>query len=112
METLRECRQGVRGCSEVERGTGHGVLRRTGFALIWRESAGGGAPLVRMYRGSIYYGRRGVAIQAISAIDIALWDICGKAYRQPIHMSARRQVARHGARLREHAVPSDARSDA
>jgi L-rhamnonate dehydratase len=25
----------------------------------------------RMYRGSIYYGRRGVAIQAISAIDIA-----------------------------------------
>ncbi len=40
----------------------------------------------RMYRGSIYYGRRGVAIQAISAIDIALWDICGKFYNQPIHM--------------------------
>lgn len=40
----------------------------------------------RMYRGSIYYGRRGVAIQAISAIDVALWDICGKAYRQPIHI--------------------------
>jgi L-rhamnonate dehydratase len=40
----------------------------------------------RMYRGSIYYGRRGVAIQAISAIDIALWDICGKAYKQPIHV--------------------------
>jgi L-alanine-DL-glutamate epimerase-like enolase superfamily enzyme len=40
----------------------------------------------RMYRGSIYYGRRGVAIQAISAIDIALWDICGKCYAQPIHV--------------------------
>ena len=40
----------------------------------------------RMYRGSIYYGRRGVAVQAISAIDIALWDICGKVYRQPIHV--------------------------
>jgi L-alanine-DL-glutamate epimerase-like enolase superfamily enzyme len=38
----------------------------------------------RMYRGSIYYGRRGVAIQAISAIDIALWDICGKVYGQPL----------------------------
>ncbi|MCC6262157.1 MAG: mandelate racemase/muconate lactonizing enzyme family protein [Bryobacterales bacterium] len=37
-----------------------------------------------MYRGSIYYGRRGVAIQAISAIDIALWDICGKFYHQPV----------------------------
>lgn len=40
----------------------------------------------KMYRGSIYYGRRGVAIQAISAIDIALWDICGKFYQQPIHI--------------------------
>src|SRR5258708_13966948 len=40
----------------------------------------------RMYRGSIYYGRRGVAIQAISAIDIALWDIMGKFYNQPIHI--------------------------
>jgi L-rhamnonate dehydratase len=40
----------------------------------------------KMYRGSIYYGRRGVAIQAISAIDIALWDIMGKAYGQPIHV--------------------------
>lgn len=40
----------------------------------------------RMYRGSIYYGRRGVAIQAISAIDIALWDICGKFYGQPVHI--------------------------
>ena len=38
----------------------------------------------RMWRGSIYYGRRGVAIQAISAIDIALWDIMGKAFQQPV----------------------------
>lgn len=40
----------------------------------------------RMYRGTIYFGRRGAALQAISAIDIALWDICGKAYGQPIHI--------------------------
>lgn len=40
----------------------------------------------KMYRGSIYYGRRGVALQAISAIDIALWDIVGKFYRQPVHI--------------------------
>ena len=38
----------------------------------------------KMYRGSIYYGRRGVAIQAISAIDIAIWDIMGKFYQQPV----------------------------
>jgi L-alanine-DL-glutamate epimerase-like enolase superfamily enzyme len=40
----------------------------------------------KMYRGSIYYGRRGVAIQAISALDIALWDIVGKFYGQPVHI--------------------------
>jgi len=40
----------------------------------------------KMYRGSIYYGRRGAAMQAISAIDIALWDIAGKFYRQPVHI--------------------------
>jgi L-alanine-DL-glutamate epimerase-like enolase superfamily enzyme len=40
----------------------------------------------KMYRGSIYYGRRGAAIQALSAIDIALWDIMGKFYGQPIHV--------------------------
>ncbi|MFN7993460.1 MAG: mandelate racemase/muconate lactonizing enzyme family protein [Bryobacteraceae bacterium] len=40
----------------------------------------------KMYRGSIYYGRRGAAMQAISAIDIALWDIMGKFYGQPVHV--------------------------
>lgn len=40
----------------------------------------------RMYRGTIYFGRRGAAMQAISAIDIALWDICGKVYQQPVHI--------------------------
>jgi L-rhamnonate dehydratase len=32
----------------------------------------------RMYDATSYYGRRGVVIHAISAVDIALWDICGK----------------------------------
>jgi L-alanine-DL-glutamate epimerase-like enolase superfamily enzyme len=48
----------------------------------------------KMYRGSIYYGRRGAAIQAISAIDIALWDIMGKFYQQPVSVLL-------GARWRE-----------
>jgi L-alanine-DL-glutamate epimerase-like enolase superfamily enzyme len=39
----------------------------------------------RMYRGSLYYGRRGAAIHAISGIDIALWDIAGQAAGKPIH---------------------------
>jgi len=39
----------------------------------------------RMYRHSLFYGRRGAAIHAISGIDTALWDIAGKAAGQPIY---------------------------
>ena len=39
----------------------------------------------RMFRESINYGRKGMAIEAISAIDIALWDIMGKAVGQPVY---------------------------
>ncbi|HZG25778.1 MAG TPA: enolase C-terminal domain-like protein [Chitinophagaceae bacterium] len=33
----------------------------------------------RMYRSSIPYGRKGAALEAIAAIDIAIWDVMGKA---------------------------------
>jgi L-alanine-DL-glutamate epimerase-like enolase superfamily enzyme len=38
----------------------------------------------KLYQGTIYFGRQGPAIHAISGIDIALWDIKGKALGQPI----------------------------
>ena len=38
----------------------------------------------KMYRGMNYIGRRGIALHALSGIDIALWDIKGKAAGKPI----------------------------
>ena len=39
----------------------------------------------KMYQFSFYYGRRAVVVHAIGGIDIALWDIAGKYYHQPIY---------------------------
>lgn len=38
----------------------------------------------KMYRANIYSGRRGIAIHAMSGIDLALWDIKGKALGMPV----------------------------
>lgn len=38
----------------------------------------------QMYRRTLAFGRKGVALTAISAVDIALWDLLGKDARQPV----------------------------
>ena len=38
----------------------------------------------RMYEGTIAQGRRGIGVMALGAIDIALWDIAGKYYGEPV----------------------------
>ena len=42
--------------------------------LLWQQ----------MYRRTMAFGRKGVAMTAISAIDIALWDLLGKDAKQPV----------------------------
>jgi L-rhamnonate dehydratase len=39
----------------------------------------------RMFRSTINIGRKGLVLEAISGIDIALWDIVGKATGQPVY---------------------------
>jgi len=39
----------------------------------------------KMYDGTVYFGRTSVTISAMAAIDMALWDLKGKHFGEPIH---------------------------
>ena len=39
----------------------------------------------QMYRQTMAFGRKGVGMVAISAVDIAIWDLLGKATGQPVY---------------------------
>ena len=43
--------------------------------LIWDQ----------LYRSSLPYGRKGLTIMAISAVDLALWDLVGKVRQEPVY---------------------------
>ncbi|ESO83459.1 hypothetical protein LOTGIDRAFT_133359 [Lottia gigantea] len=43
--------------------------------LIWEQ----------MFRGTVNYGRKGLPIQTISAIDLAIWDLLGKLRGEPVY---------------------------
>ncbi|MCP4384764.1 MAG: L-rhamnonate dehydratase [Hyphomicrobiales bacterium] len=39
----------------------------------------------QMYRASLPYGRKGLPMMAISAVDLALWDLIGKVREEPVY---------------------------
>src|SRR5690606_27034462 len=61
--------------------TVNGVLAR---AVTGADSCRVGEAWERMFRGSIAAGRVGIAMRALSLVDIALWDILGKRAGLPV----------------------------
>ncbi|MBG9813726.1 L-rhamnonate dehydratase [Priestia endophytica] len=51
----------------------------------------------QMYRASMYYGRKGIVMNAISAVDLALWDLLGRLRQEPVY-------AMIGGKVREELV--------
>lgn len=39
----------------------------------------------QMWRATLPYGRKGLAIQSITAVDLAIWDCLGKFRKEPIY---------------------------
>jgi L-rhamnonate dehydratase len=71
----------------LSRGLGNIVLGRDPFEL--------GALHDELYARTIYHGRRGLGIHAISALDIALHDLVGKQLGRPVYQllgGARRSI--------------------
>ena len=68
----------------VETPSSHIHARGLKEVLVGRDPTDVEALWEIMYNATSYYGRRGVVIHAISAIDIALWDIRGKAAGRPV----------------------------
>ncbi len=47
----------------------------TDYERIWDQ----------MYFGTIFYGRKGLVVNAISGVDLALWDLLGKLRQEPVY---------------------------
>ncbi|CAO3434603.1 Mandelate racemase /muconate lactonizing enzyme related protein (MR/MLE) [Azospirillum endophyticum] len=49
--------------------------RATDIEKIWDQ----------MFNGTLFYGRKGIVLNAISGVDLALWDLLGKLRGEPVH---------------------------
>jgi len=69
----------------VEQETIHFWSQGIGDLLVGADPVEARALYDRIYHGSFYHGRRGTFIQAMSAVDIALWDLAGKQLGLPVY---------------------------
>jgi len=47
----------------------------TDIELMWDQ----------MFNATLYYGRRGIVLNAISGVDLALWDLLGQVRQEPVY---------------------------
>src|SRR5438105_15698830 len=67
----------------IEAPLSHKICRGLAECVIGQDPFEIDRLLHRMYEGTVYFGRHGAVIQAMSGVEIALWDIVGKATRRP-----------------------------
>ena len=73
----------------------HAWSRGLATMLVGRDPFEIGALNAELYGGTIYHGRRGLGVHAISAVDVALHDLVGKQLGRPVYQllgGARREA--------------------
>ena len=68
----------------VEMPSSHSIARGLKEVLVGEDPLQADRLWQLMFNASDHYGRGGAALHTISAIDIALWDIAGKAAGRPV----------------------------
>ena len=68
----------------IEMPSSHSLARGLREVLVGEDPLQVDRLWQRMFHATDHYGRRGAALHVISAIDIALWDIAGKAAGRPV----------------------------
>ena len=68
----------------IEMPSSHAVARGVGEVLVGQDALQIDRLWQLLFRATSYYGRSGLALHVISAVDIALWDLAGKAAGLPI----------------------------
>jgi L-alanine-DL-glutamate epimerase-like enolase superfamily enzyme len=69
----------------IEAPLSHQICRGLALCVVGEDPLGIDRLIHRMYEGTIFFGRQGAVIQAMSGVEIALWDIAGKVYKQPVY---------------------------
>src|ERR1700680_4752898 len=69
----------------VEAPISHKICRGLAECVLGQDAFEIDRLVHRMDEGTIYFGRQAAAIQAMSGVEIALWDIVGKATGRPIY---------------------------
>lgn len=64
----------------IEMPSSHSIARGVAELLVGENPLRIDALWSRVYDGTSYWGRTGLGMHVLSAIDIALWDIAGKVY--------------------------------
>jgi L-alanine-DL-glutamate epimerase-like enolase superfamily enzyme len=69
----------------IEAPLSHKICRGLALCVIGQDPFEIDHLVHRMYEGTIFFGRQGAVIQAMSAVEIALWDIVGKVTERPVY---------------------------